>query len=195
VTAPLQQINGRGLFDDVRLRDGSLVGMRPPRFEDLDVVADGIPELRGNPQRLARLTNPHAALVAVAPDGEPVGLARLMRACDGSAVAHVVVAVVESWRGRGVATALLSRLTEAARGMGVERLAFKCQASPAEAHALLSQVEPATVTDGAGELLSVHIELPARVGYATPMSHVLRKVAAGRIDAECTFDRPSLDGS
>ena len=194
MTASIEQLAGRCLFDEVRLRDGSLIRTRPPRFEDLDALAGGIPELRGNPQRLARLTNPHAALVAVAPGGQPIGLARLMRARDGAALAQVVVAVVESWRGRGVASALLSRLAEAARGLGVERFALSCQATPAEARALLSQVEPAVVTDGSGGLVSIHIELPARVGYATPMSHVLRKVAAGRLDAAFTLDLPLLDG-
>ena len=183
MTAPLEQLTGRGLFAEVRLRDGSLIGTRPPRFEDLGALARGISELRGNPQQLARLTNPHAALVAVAPGGEPIGLARLMRPRDGSAVAQVVVAVVESWRGRGVATALLSRLAELARGMGVERFALTCQAMPPEARALLRQVQPAVVTDGDGGLMSIHIELPARVGYATPLSHILRKVAAGRLNA------------
>jgi GNAT superfamily N-acetyltransferase len=193
VTASIEQLTGRGLFDGVRLRDGSLIGTRPPRPEDLHALAAGIPEVRGNPRRLARLANPHAALVAVAPGGEPIGLALLIRARDGSAVGHVVVAVVKSWRGLGVATALLSRLAELARGMGVERFALDCQASPTEARALLSQVEPAVVTDGGRGVLSVHIELPARVGYATPMSHVLRRIAAGRINAERTLDGRSIE--
>jgi len=176
------------IFDEVRLRDGSLIATRAPRFEDLDVLARGIPELRDNPRRLARLVNPHAAIVAVAPDREPIGLGRLMRAGDASKLAQVAVAVVEEWRARGVATALLSRLAEAARGMGVERFALACRSKPEEARALLDELGPGIVTGGPDGLLAVHIELPARVGYATPLSHVLRNVAAGRLDAACTLD-------
>jgi GNAT superfamily N-acetyltransferase len=179
------------IFGEVRLRDGSLIATRAPRFEDLDALADGIPELRGDPERLARLANPHAALVAVAPDGEAVGLARLLRDRYGSNVAHVAVAVVEEWRGRGVATALLSRLAETARGMGVERFALACRATPEGASTLRHELGPAVVTGGTDVF---HIELPARVGYATPLSHVLRNVAAGRLNAACTLDRPSPDG-
>jgi GNAT superfamily N-acetyltransferase len=185
VTAPLEQV-----FDEVRLRDGSLIVTRAPRFEDFDTLARGIPEVRDNAHRLARLTNPYAALVAVAPDHRPIGLGRLMRDSDGSDVAYVVVAVVEEWRGRGVATALLSRIAEMARGMGVESFALACRTTRERGRALLNELGPGVVTGtgtGDGELV-VHIELPPRVGYATPLSHVLRNVAAGRLDAGCTLD-------
>jgi GNAT superfamily N-acetyltransferase len=183
VTAPLDQA-----FGEVCLRDGSLIATRAAVSDDLEALARGIPELRGDPHRLARLTHPHEALVAVAPDREPIGLGRLARDHDGSHLAHAVVAVVEEWRGRGVATALLSRLAEIARGMGVQSFALACRAAPAEARSVLGGLGPVTVVAGADGLATIHVELPPRVGYATPLSHVLRNVAAGRLDAAGTLD-------
>ena len=57
-------------------------------------------------------------LVAVV-DGEPVGIARLVR--DG-AEAEVAIAVADEWQRRGVGTFLADRLAADARAAGIERL-------------------------------------------------------------------------
>ena len=52
-------------------------------------------------------------MIAFEPDGEvPLGVARFVRR-DEPGTAEVAVTVVDDWQGRGVATALLERLTSA----------------------------------------------------------------------------------
>ena len=57
-------------------------------------------------EQLARIDANHHVLVAVA-DGEPVGIARLVR--DGD-TAEVAFAVADDWQGRGIGTVLVDRL-------------------------------------------------------------------------------------
>ena len=57
----------------------------------------------------------HEALIALDPDTEDaVGVARFVRVSDG--VAECAIAVADDWQGRGVATELLDRLVDRARG-------------------------------------------------------------------------------
>ena len=60
------------------------------------------------------------AIVAVA-DGEIIAVARFDR-IEGSTAAEVAFVVADSWQGRGLGTALLSRLAARARHLGVTRL-------------------------------------------------------------------------
>jgi len=69
-------------------------------------------------EQLARVDGDHHVLVAWL-DGEPVGIARLVR--DGS-VADVAFAVVDDLQGNGVGTVLSQRLAEDARAAGIETL-------------------------------------------------------------------------
>lgn len=68
--------------------------------------------------QLARVDANHHALVAVA-DGEPIGIARLVR--DGD-TAEVAFAVADDWQGRGVGTVLADRLAADARAAGIRSL-------------------------------------------------------------------------
>ena len=67
---------------------------------------------------LARVDGDHHVLLALV-DGEPIGIARLVR--DGSE-AEVAVEVVDEWQGRRVGTVLMEHLTSDARAAGIERL-------------------------------------------------------------------------
>jgi len=69
----------------------------------------------GELAQLARVDGDHHVLVAWH-DGEPVGIARLVR--DGS-VADVAFAIVDSLQGNGVGTVLGQRLSEDARAAGI----------------------------------------------------------------------------
>lgn len=69
-------------------------------------------------EQLARVDGNHHVLVAVL-DGEPIGLARLVR--DG-ARAEVAVEVADEWQGRRVGTILMERLAADARAAGIENL-------------------------------------------------------------------------
>jgi RimJ/RimL family protein N-acetyltransferase len=123
-----------------RLRDGEQIVIRPIRPEDREELAAGLerlsPESRYrrfftptsglSPAELSYLTevdhHDHEALVAVEPGTEHgIGVARFVRSPTDGELAEVAVAVADSWHNRGVATALLARLTERAREEGVRR--------------------------------------------------------------------------
>lgn len=80
------------------------------------------PEL--SPAELRRFTHvdhvDREAIVAVA-DGEIVAVARFDRS-DSGLDAEVAFVVADSWQGRGLGTALLSRLAARARDVGITRL-------------------------------------------------------------------------
>jgi L-amino acid N-acyltransferase YncA len=73
---------------------------------------------RADLEHLARVDCDHHVLVALV-EGEPVGIARLVR--DGDA-AEVAVEVADEWQGRRVGTLLMERLAEDARAAGIQRL-------------------------------------------------------------------------
>ena len=123
-----------------RLRDGTQILIRPIRPEDREELAAGMerlsPESRYrrfftptnelSASELSYLTevdhHDHEALVALEPESRHgIGVARFVRSADDAEVAEVAVAVADSWQNRGVATALLDRLTERAREEGVRR--------------------------------------------------------------------------
>jgi GNAT superfamily N-acetyltransferase len=85
---------------------------------------------------LARVDGDHYVLVAWL-DGEPVGIARLVR--DGS-VADVAFAVVDELQGNGVGTVLSQRLAEDARAAGVETLRATMSAENGASLALLKRM-------------------------------------------------------
>ena len=118
------------------LRDGSLIAIRPVGPGDKRAIVSGFdhlsPESRYrrffspleqlSDRDLAYLTevdhHDHEALIAHSEAGEPLGVARYVRAGDPHK-AEVAVVVVDDWQGRGVATALLDRLADRAREEGV----------------------------------------------------------------------------
>jgi GNAT superfamily N-acetyltransferase len=69
-------------------------------------------------EHLARVDGNHHVLVALV-EGEPVGIARLVRQDDS---AEVAVEVADEWQGRRVGTLLMERLSADARAAGVARL-------------------------------------------------------------------------
>jgi GNAT superfamily N-acetyltransferase len=69
-------------------------------------------------EHLARVDENHHVLVALV-QGEPVGIARLVR--DGDS-AEVAVEVADEWQGRRVGTLLMERLSADARAAGIGRL-------------------------------------------------------------------------
>jgi len=85
---------------------------------------------------LGRVDGDHHVLVAWL-DGEPVGIARLVR--DGS-VADVAFAVVDELQGNGVGTVLSQRLAEDARAAGIETLRATMSAENGASLALLKRM-------------------------------------------------------
>ena len=100
-------------------------------------------------EQLARVDGDHHVLVAWL-DGEPVGIARLVR--DGS-VADVAFAVVDDLQGNGVGTVLSQRLAEDARAAGIETLRATLSAENSASLALLKRMTTCLkVRSAAGQL-------------------------------------------
>ena len=180
----------------VTLRDGSEVDIRPVRPTDKQLLHDGfarlsaesryrrflVPMPRLSERLLRYLTeidhHDHEALGALAAgSGEPIGIARYVRSEQDGDVAEVAVAVIDDWHGRGVATALLTRLAERAREEGIARFTATCQAGNAEALELVEDLGATRTTATDCSLVEAQVELPAVDDRS--LSRLLR-VAAGR---------------
>jgi GNAT superfamily N-acetyltransferase len=124
--------------EEVELRDGSTIVIRPLEPSDSELLADQFdrlsdesrrrrylaPAARLSPEDLAALTavdhKRHDALMALDPDGRAIGIARYVRTQGDPTTAEAAVEVVDEWHRRGVASALLRRLHERARANGIE---------------------------------------------------------------------------
>ena len=120
--APSRAIRFRPLRrDDGSLLDRVMAAMssrsRYQRFHS--------PKPRLTPADRAYLTNvdgrDHLALVALAADGEPVGVARAVRLRDDPAAAEVAVEIVDACQRQGLGTELISRLALRAAAVHIER--------------------------------------------------------------------------
>jgi L-amino acid N-acyltransferase YncA len=114
---------------------------------------------------LTRLTEvdhrDHEALVAIAADGELVGVARYIRLDARPAVAEVAVTVADHWQGRGIGTVLLTRLIVRAEGVGVETFVASCLARNEDMLALFRELgRSVRKTAGDGGVVELEIELP-----------------------------------
>jgi RimJ/RimL family protein N-acetyltransferase len=121
----------------ITLPDGAELLIRQLQPDDKQLLADGLrqltPETRYRrffrpvnelaDRDLAYLTeidhHDHEALAAIEREhGQLVGVARYVRGAEPR-LAEVSVVVGETWRRKGIATALLERLVERARGAGI----------------------------------------------------------------------------
>ena len=86
--------------------------------------------------QLALVDGDHHVLVALA-EGEPIGIARLVR--DGNG-ADVAFAVADEWQNLGVGSILADRLACDARAAGIERLRATMQAENRASLALMKRM-------------------------------------------------------
>ena len=164
----------------VQLRNGSEVVIRPIRSGDKRRLQEGfqglsaesrrrrflVPMPRLSPRLVRYLTevdhHDHEALVALgAESGEPIGVARYVRAPDEADAAEVAVAVVDAWHGQGVASELLRRLAQRAREEGIVRFTATCLAHNREALELFDDVGATRVVSSESGLVEAEIELPS----------------------------------
>lgn len=186
---------------EYELRDGSVIALREVRADDKDAIAAGFERLspesryrrfftamnRLSDSDLRYLTevdhHDHEAVLAIAPDGGPVGVARYVRVDPGQE-AEVAVAVVDDWQGKGAGTALLERLVQRARENGIERFTATVLQENEDAlelfrHVSPSDPEPRRTGPGQVELL---IELPRDGVRGTLLGRALYHAAIGRIE-------------
>ena len=107
------------------------------------------------------------ALVALPPQSaEIVGDCRYVRLADQPDTAEVGAAVVDAWQGRGLGSALLTRLSERALETGIEYFTAEILAENRTALALLAALGRAE-TESAGPVVTARVELaepPRRAG-------------------------------
>jgi acetyltransferase len=88
-------------------------------------------------EHLARVDGEHHVLVALV-EGEPIGIARLVR--DGES-AEVAVEVADEWQSRRVGTLLMKRLAADARAAGIRTLHAVVDPDNTASRALMRRVE------------------------------------------------------
>jgi acetyltransferase len=160
----------------IRLRNGSTVSLRPLVAGDEAAIADWFaglgPETRyarflatvtrldhRTQAELARVDHhDHEAVVAVAPDGTTIGIARYMRS-EESDTAEVAVAIADSWRRLGIATMLLQDVATRARVAGIAHLTAVCMATNDTVIRLLSRLGPTTISAPDAGVVELRIEL------------------------------------
>ena len=181
----------------VALRSGDIVLVRPVRADDAPALARAyanlgeqsryrrfftlIPELPAS--TLAKATDvdhtDHEALVAVPlRSAEIVGECRFIRSAEHRDTADLAVTVVDAWQRRGVASALLDRLSERAVEVGIEFFTAEVLAENRAVLAMLSRM-------GGVETTSEGSTVTARITIVEPPQQAEEQVrglltAAGR---------------
>jgi GNAT superfamily N-acetyltransferase len=100
----------------------------------------------------------HEAIMAFAPDGVTVGIARCLRV-DKPGSAEVSVTVADAWQGQGIASVLLERVAARARSVGIEQLTAICLAGNLTLIRLLSRLGATTVGPSDAGLVDIRIAL------------------------------------
>jgi RimJ/RimL family protein N-acetyltransferase len=178
-----------------RLRDGAQIEIRPIGPDDREELAAGMrrlsPESRYrrfftpaselSETQLTYLTevdhHDHEALVALDPEtGHGIGVARFVRSPADAETAEVAVAVADSWQGRGVATALLDRLSERARTEGVRRFSADILAENRPMLELIGELGDAHVIERDRGTVAVVVDLPPE-GIGAALREALRAAA------------------
>lgn len=181
----------------VTLRDGSRATVRPISTQDAEPLRAGFERLSEESRYrrflapMQSLTGPmlryltdvdhhsHEALVAVAPDGTLIGVARFVRRPSDPEVAEVAVTVADDHQGHGLGTALLGLLADRARAEGIRRFTALMLASNREMLELIEELGPARTIEQAAGTVELEITLPPH-GTGPHLGTLLRGSASGR---------------
>lgn len=186
----------------VTLRSGDRVLIRPIRREDKDGLLDGFERLSPE-SRYRRFFSPmnelgagqvryltevdhrtHEALIATDPSsGEWLGVARFVRSSTDPRAAEVAIAVIDSWQGRGLGTALLEALAARAPEEGVERFTASVLADNSPMLELFRHLGDTEVVDRAAGVVELQIELRGP-GVPAGLSQTVRAAAHGGLTVE-----------
>lgn len=128
------------MAEQVKLRDGAVVLIRPVEAADAPLLAGAFERLsnvsresrfltakpRLSAQELRALADvdhyDHEALGALDPrNGRVLGVARYIRHAADPTSAEFAITVADEWQGRGLGGELIARLTSRAREEGIDR--------------------------------------------------------------------------
>lgn len=160
---------------DLRRDEGSLlddlVRRMSPHSRYLRFHAP-LPGLTGAMRRALLDVDGHDHIAVVAEvDGDPVGIARMIRDADAPAEAEVAIAVVDAWHRRGVGRQLVDALARRARHAGVVRLHANVLAGNAAALGLLRSAFGLCLTRRDGDL--VHLVCMLEQDWDITMDDIL----------------------
>jgi RimJ/RimL family protein N-acetyltransferase len=168
----------------VRLRDGSVVLIRPVRSSDAQLLAEGFARLSArsrwmrfltvrnelSPAELRYLTDidhhDHEALGAFNRDGHGVGVARYIRDKTDPHAAEIAITIADDWQGRGLGRELLTRLSQRAVQEGIGRFTALVSTDNVAMTALLRNAGH-TLANGGDGTVEFEIRL-APTGSARP---------------------------
>ena len=183
----------------VTLRDGSEILLRPISSTDKALLKAGFERLSPESRyrrfftqirhltdtQLAYFTDidhyDHEALLALAPTGEAVGVARWIRLADRPDAAEVAVTVADDWQGRGVATELLHRLVARARKLGIKHFTASCLSANHAVIEVLEQLGATHFRHPEAGVTELEIDLPKQVMAGGALRRALRGAAAGEL--------------
>jgi GNAT superfamily N-acetyltransferase len=163
---------------ETTIRTGDRILIRPIEPHDKDGLLEGLHQMTPESRRL-RFFSPmpelsaaqlryltevdhrnHEALVALDADTEEgIAVARFIRSATEPTAAEVAVAVLDTWHGRGVGTALLEALVARAREEGVERFTASVLAENSPLLDRLRELGNVTVVDQASGYVDLRAEL------------------------------------
>jgi len=187
-------------IEQVAVRDGSSVVIRPLASGDEAAITSWFSGL-GVETRHARFLGPldrldrrmlselarvdhvdREAIAAIARDGTTVGIARYIRIEPSRA--EVAVAVADQWRGLGIASMLLERVTARARSAGIKQFIAICLASNHTVIRLLSRLGPTKVGPSDAGVVELRIDLTS----ARPDRFPPGAASGGRHDEQRSCD-------
>lgn len=117
-----------------------------------------------DPEKLLPLMNVdqvhRAAVVATAPSGEIVGVARYGLVHDDESTAEVAVVVQDDFQGSGIGSRLLQEIADVARSNGIRRFVATVLADNEPSLRMLRRLFPEAVLTRNGTQYDLVIELP-----------------------------------
>lgn len=184
----------------VRLRSGDVVRIRQVRPGDVPALARAYarlseesryrrfftarPELSDSFLHAAAEVDHenHEALVALPLlSGEIVGECRFVRVPDRQDTADLAVTVVDAWQGRGLASALLARLSARALEVGIAYFTAEILAENRTVLDMLPKLG-SVETEASGTVVDAHIEIPEPAGEGSAeLLNLLAALARGEV--------------
>lgn len=184
----------------VRLRSGDLVWIRQVRPSDVPALARAYERLSEESRYRRFFTarselsdkilhaaaevdhENHEALVALPVlSGEIVGECRFIRLHDRPDTADLAVTVVDAWQGRGLASALLARLSARALEAGIAYFTAEILAENRAALGMLLKLGNVEA-EASGPVVEAHIEIPEPAGDGSAeLVNLLVAAARGEI--------------